>query len=157
VPPFVTPDLDDDACVDLRSERCRDRLCVCSRGIDAGSPISYQLLREGTSVCSSDGVRIGSVAHVLAVEDEDVFDGVVINELSHDLVPGASAHRFVDASDIDSIHERAVTLNLTAAACRDLPEPSANPAVMRDDPADGGTSELGSKLRRAWDRLSGNY
>jgi hypothetical protein len=94
---------------------------------------------------------------VLAVEDEDVFDGVVINELSRNHLPGESEHRFVDASDIDSIHERAVTLRLSAEACRDLPEPSANPAVMRDDPADGGTSELGSKLRRAWDRLSGNY
>jgi len=125
--------------------------------MDAGLPISYQVLREGTFVCSSDGVRIGSVAHVLAVEDEDVFDGVVINELSRDHVPGESEHRFVDASFIDSIHERAVTLKLTAAACRDLPEPSANPAVMRDDPTDGGTSDLGSKLRRAWDRLSGNY
>jgi hypothetical protein len=125
--------------------------------MDAGLPISYQVLRPGTPVCSSDGVRIGSVVHVLAVEDEDVFDGVVINELAHGHLPGESEHRFVDASDIESIHERAVTLKLTAEACRDLPEPSANPAVMRDDPADGGSSELGSKLRRAWDRLSGNY
>ena len=136
---------------------CCVRLCVCSPGMDAGLPIAYQVLREGTSVYSSDGVRIGSVAHVLAVEDEDVFDGVVINELSRDHVPGGSEHRFVDASAIDSIHEQAVTLKLTAATCRDLPEPSANPAVMRDDPADGGISDLGSKLRRAWDKLSGNY
>jgi hypothetical protein len=125
--------------------------------MNSGLPISYQVLREGTSVYSSDGVLVGSVAHVLAVEDEDVFDGVVVNGLSPDFVPGGSAHRFVDASVIDSIHEHALTLKLTAAACRDLPEPSANPAVMRDDPADGGVSDLGSKLRRAWDRLSGNY
>ena len=125
--------------------------------MDAGLPIAYQVLREGTSVYSSDGVRIGSVAHVLAVEDEDVLDGVVINELSRDHVPGGSEHGFVDASAIDSIHEQAVTLKLTAATCRDLPEPSANPAVMRDDPADGGISDLGSKLRRAWDKLSGSY
>jgi hypothetical protein len=115
--------------------------------MDAGSPISYQVLSEGTSVYSSDGVAVGAVAHVLAVEDEDVFDGVVINELSRHHVPGGTEHRFVDASEIDSIHERAVTLKLNAEACRDLPEPSANPAVMRDDPAGGAT----------WDRLSGNY
>lgn len=131
--------------------------CVCSMGMDAGLPISYQVLGEGTSVYSSDAVRIGAVAHVLAVEDEDVFDGIVINELSRDHVPEGAEHRFVDASAIDSIHERAVTLKLTAAGCRELPEPSANPAVMRDDPADGEASELGSKLRRAWDRLSGDY
>jgi hypothetical protein len=126
-------------------------------GMEAGLPISYQVLRAGTTVYSSDGVAVGSVVHVLAVEDEDVFDGIVIAELSRDHMPGGSEHRFVDASVIDSIHEQAVTLTLTAAACRDLPEPSANPAVMRDDPADGANSELGSKLRRAWDRLSGNY
>lgn len=126
-------------------------------GMDAGLPISYQVLPVGTTVYSSDGVAIGTVVHVLAVEDEDVFDGIVITELSRDHIPGGSDHRFADASVIDSIHEQAVTLTLTAAACRDLPEPSANPAVMRDDPADGATSELGSKLRRAWDRLSGNY
>lgn len=125
--------------------------------MDAGVPISYQVLREGTSVYSSDGVSVGSVVHVLAVEDEDVFDGIVIAALSREHLPGGSEHRFVDASIIDSIHEQAVTLTLTAAACRDLPEPSANPAVMRGDPADGGSSDLGSKLRRAWDRLSGNY
>jgi hypothetical protein len=126
-------------------------------GVDAGVPISYQVLQAGTSVYSSDGVAIGSVVHVLAVEDEDVFDGIVIAELDRDHLPGGSEHRFADASVIESIHEHAVTLRLTAAACHDLPEPSANPAVMRDDPADGGASDLGSKLRRAWDRLSGNY
>ena len=125
--------------------------------MDAGLPISYQVLREGTSVYSSDEESVGSVVHVLAVEDEDVFDGIVIDQPSRDHAPGGPEHRFVDASIIDSIHEHAVTLTLTASACRDLPEPSANPAVMRDDPADGGTSDWGSKLRRAWDRLSGNY
>jgi hypothetical protein len=125
--------------------------------MDAGVPISYQVLRDGTSVYSSDGVSVGSVVHVLAVEDEDVFDGIVIDQPSRDHAPGGSEHRFVDASIIDSIHEHAVTLKLTVAACRDLPVPSANPAFMRGNPADGSTSDLGSKLRRAWDRLSGNY
>jgi hypothetical protein len=45
-------------------------------------------------------------------------------------------------------------------ASQALPEPSANPAVMTDDPADprhGESGELRDKLRRAWDRLTGNY
>ena len=122
--------------------------------MDAGEPISYEVLEQGTPVYSSDGEQIGTVAHVLAIEDEDVFDGIVIAErlgaLHHE-------HRFVDADDIDSIHEHGVTLKLDAAASAQLPRPTANPAVMRDDPADPTRSPLQSKLLRAWDLLSGNY
>jgi hypothetical protein len=124
--------------------------------MDAGSPISYKVLAAGTPVFSSDGAKIGTVAHVLAAEDQDIFDGLVISELSHEHFFARSEHRFVDAPDVEGIHEHAVTLKLDSAACRDLPEPSANPAVMRDDPADN-PSETGSKLRRAWDLISGNY
>lgn len=120
--------------------------------MDAGAPISYEVLEPGTPVYSSDGVEVGSVAHVLAVPEEDVFDGIVIADhagaLHHE-------HRFADADDVDAIHERAVTLKLDAAASHALPRPSANPAVMRDDPTEGGPAHL--KLRRAWDLLSGNY
>jgi uncharacterized protein YrrD len=120
--------------------------------MDLGPPISYQGLQEGTKVLSSDGEQVGTVAHVLAVEAEDVFDGIVIEHLG-----GGAGHRFADADDIQEIHEQGVLLKLDHAACAALPEPSANPAVMREDPADPASGELGSKLRRAWDRLSGNY
>ncbi|MBV9466088.1 MAG: DUF2171 domain-containing protein [Solirubrobacterales bacterium] len=125
--------------------------------MDTGAPISYQVLEPGTPVYSSDGQRIGSVVHVLAVAEEDVFDGIVIDEHSGEPHLGHGEHRFVDADEVASLHERAVTLALTAAACRDLPRPSANPGVMRDDPADPGGGQLASKLRRAWDLISGNY
>ena len=127
--------------------------------MDAGAPISYEVLEPGTPVYSSDGQRIGSVVHVLAVAEEDVFDGIVIDEHpgGHEPHLGRREHRFIDADEVASLHERAVTLELTAAACRDLPRPSANPGVMRDDPADPGEGELASKLRRAWDLISGNY
>jgi hypothetical protein len=118
---------------------------------DPGLPISYQVLEAGTRVCSSDGEVLGEVAHVLSVPEEDVFDGIVI--AVHN---GPDGHRFADANDIDAIHERTVTLKLDAAACSDLPTPSANPAVMHDDPA-ASASGLSDKLRRAWDRISGNY
>jgi uncharacterized protein YrrD len=124
--------------------------------VDAGSPISYKVLAKGTPVYSSDGAKIGKVAHVLAAEAQDIFDGIVISELSHEHFLAHSEHRFVDAPEVARISEHAVTLTLDAAACRDLPEPSANPAVMHDDPADG-SSKAGTKLRRAWDLISGNY
>jgi hypothetical protein len=135
--------------------------------MDAGSPISYEVLEPGTPVYSSDGREIGSVAHVLAVPEEDVFDGIVIEVPAGDRHRagahrpsrhvGSEDHRFADADDVDTIHERAVILKLDAAVCENLPQPSENPAVLRDDPADPGSGSLGSKLRRAWDLISGNY
>lgn len=119
-------------------------------------PISYEVLAEGTPVYSSDEQPIGKVSHVLAAEDLDIFEGLVITELSREHLPGRGEHRFVDAADIDGIYEQGVTLKLDAAACQALPEPSANPAVMHEDPADT-SSRIGSKLRRAWDLISGNY
>jgi hypothetical protein len=117
---------------------------------DLGAPISYLALEEGTAVFSADGEEVGQVAHVLAVEEEDIFDGIVI---SH----GLGRHTFADAEQVGAIHERGVTLTLTSAEAEALPEPSKNPAVMEDDPSESEGSALTAKLRRAWDLLSGNY
>ena len=124
---------------------------------DIGTPISYAVLATGTSVYSSDGTRLGAVAHVLAAEAEDIFDGIVIDDLEHAVLGGHDSHRFVDAPEVGQIHERAVILTIDAAACRELPAPSANPAEMEADPTDAPSSGVSGKLRRAWDLLSGNY
>jgi hypothetical protein len=115
---------------------------------DLGDPIAYEALERHTPVFSSDGEEIGVVDHVLAVESEDVFDGIVIAR------PHGRGHRFADADDVAAIHERGVTLKLSAEDCEQLPEPSANPAVMNDDPL---FASKHGKLRRAWDLISGNY
>jgi uncharacterized protein YrrD len=129
---------------------------VCSRFIlgtvEVGQPISYRALEMGTPVYSADGEKIGTVGHVLAVEAEDVFDGIVISE--HVFSAG---HRFADADEIAQIGEHGVILKLNREECRSLPEPSANPAVMRDDPAESRSEARRDKLRRAWDYVSGNY
>jgi PRC-barrel domain len=117
---------------------------------DLGYPISYEVLEPGTPVLSSDGQLIGQVVHVLSDEAEDVFDGVVIQL-------GGEGHRFADADDVASIHEHGLMLKRTAAECESLHEPSANPAVLRDDPTTGPGSTIERKLRRAWDLISGNY
>jgi uncharacterized protein YrrD len=117
--------------------------------MDLGPPISYLVLERGTPVFCSDGEEVGTVVHVLAAEREDLFEGIVIHEDHH------RRHRFVDEEQVEEIHERGVVLKLDLAAARELPEPSQNPAVMRDDPAAGPESSMGQKLRRAWDRLSG--
>jgi hypothetical protein len=120
---------------------------------DLGAPTSYLVLTEGTPVFSADQHEIGTVVHVLADEHEDVFDGIVIDTRG-------PAHRFADAANVEAIHEYGVILKGDQRACEALPEPSANPAVMTDEPADperGESGELQDKLRRAWDWLSGNY
>ena len=120
--------------------------------MDLGERVSYKVVARGTPVYSADGDEIGKVTHVLAAEDEDVFDGIVIGEhrWGHD-------HRFADADDIGEIYERGVVLKLEGAACEQLPKPSANPAVMRDDPAESRADFRRERLSRAWDLISGNY
>lgn len=120
--------------------------------METGEPSSYEVLESGTPVYSSDGEKIGKVAHVLASEDEDIFDGIVIAEHI-----GSGGHRFADADDVEEIYDRAVVLKLDRTACEKLPEPTANPAVMRDDPVESEPGPLRSKLGRAWDLISGNY
>jgi uncharacterized protein YrrD len=120
--------------------------------VDLGSPISYEVLAPGTPVYSADGERIGKVSHVLAAEDLDVFDGVIIGEHAF-----GEDHRFADADDIEAIYEHGLVLKLRHAECGQLPTPSANPAVMRDDPGESRAEIRHEKLRRAWDRISGNY
>jgi uncharacterized protein YrrD len=116
--------------------------------MDLGAPGSYMTLAEGVPVYSSDGRRLGAVEHVLAEPDKDIFDGIVID---------VGGHRFVDAPEVDRIHEKGVVLTLDAASAERLPEPGANPATMSVDPDDTVEGELERKLRRAWDLISGRY
>ena len=117
---------------------------------DLGRPVSYLALEEGAAVLASDGEEVGHVAHVLADEEQDIFDGIVIGH-------GLGRHTFADAEQVAAIHEHAVALTLSAAEAEALPEPSENPAVMHDDASEPDASTLADKLRRAWDLLSGNY
>jgi hypothetical protein len=133
----------------LGLQQLRIALDDYAAAMDLGAPSSYLVLANGTPVYSADEQQIGQVTHVLAVEDEDVFDGVVI-------AMGAD-HRFADADDVDRIYERGLVLKLSRADCEQLPKPSANPAVIRDDPAESRSNIRHEKLRRAWDLISGKY
>jgi uncharacterized protein YrrD len=116
---------------------------------DLGAPSSYLALRAGAVVYSSDGKKLGKVEHVLAVPDDDIFDGIVLDT---SVLPGG--HRFVDAPEVAEIYERGVILGIDAAAAESLPEPSANPAALEAGPGDTVKGDRG-KLRRAWDLISG--
>jgi hypothetical protein len=117
---------------------------------DLGDPTSYLELPEGVPVLTAGGEEIGTVAHVLADPEADIFDGIVI-----DTRRGPGGHRFADASHVDRLYAGGVVLSVHALD--ELPEPSENPAVLAADPDDVTPDDLGDKLKRAWHWLSGNY
>jgi PRC-barrel domain protein len=118
--------------------------------VDYGEPASYLTIAKGVDVVSADGETVGRVEHVLADEEEDIFDGIVI-----DTRLGPGGLRFVDAPDVGEIYERAVLLKLSAAEAERLHEPSANPAVMENHGVEDSEGRLEHKLRRAWEIVSG--
>jgi hypothetical protein len=117
---------------------------------DLGQPSSYLTLAKGTRVYSSDGEEVGRLEYVLAAYDEDIFDGIVLDT---SILPGGN--RFCDASQIEEIFERGVLLKLDRESAERLPEPSENPAAIGENPAEEPDSELESKLKRAWELISG--
>lgn len=104
---------------------------------DLGAPQSYLVLKDGTPAFDSSGDSAGSVAHVLADEQSDVFHGLVL-KTEH-------GHRFAAADRIDGIYANGVILSVPAAQ---LPEPSEDAtAAAADD------QSLADNLRRAWNWL----
>jgi hypothetical protein len=120
--------------------------------VEHGEPVSYLTLEPGTDVVSSDGEVVGKVEHVLAAEEEDIFDGLVI-----DTQLGPGGVRFVDAEQVGELYERAAVLDIPAAAVDELPEPAPAPAAMESHGEEDSESSLQRKLHRAWDLISGNY
>lgn len=117
---------------------------------DLGEPSSYLVLEAGAPVYSCDGEQLGGVEHVLRDTQADIFDGIVIDT---SVLPGG--HRFVEADQVEEIFERGVLLRCDRARAEQLPQPSENPAAMDANPADEPDSELESKLKRAWEMISG--
>jgi uncharacterized protein YrrD len=121
---------------------------------DLGDPSSYLSLSKGAECFTCDGEKVGTVEHVLAAPDEDIFDGIVLDT---SVLPGG--HRFVDADQVEEIFDRGVLLKIDRQAAEQLPEPAPNPATMEvtaDDVAESDESSLKRKLHRAWQVLSGD-
>ena len=120
--------------------------------MDLGAPASYAALKPGTDVFGSDGEHVGAVEHVLADESSDIFDGLVL-----DIRVGPGGLRFADAPQVAEIRQGGVVLTIPAAAVGELPEPSENPATMSSAGVEDSDGLIASKLRRAWDLISGRY
>jgi hypothetical protein len=106
---------------------------------DAGPPIAYQALEAGTPVHASDGGQVGTVKQVLAVEAEDVFDGLVIDT--------GGGTRFIDADDVAHIAERRVDVRLTSAEVAEQPEHEEGTPVYRSDAPTGRGGDLWRRMR----------
>jgi hypothetical protein len=112
--------------------------------VDEGLPIAYQVLDKDVPVYAVGGEQVGTVDHVVAAPELDIFHGIVIN------VDGG--RRFVAAEEVATLHERGVDLNITETEAAALPEPHGAAPVWHD-------SEPGIKPS-AWrhfvDRLGGH-
>lgn len=95
--------------------------------VDEGLPIAYEVLDKGIAVLSSDGEQVGTVHHVVAAPEKDIFHGLVITTPQH-------GRRFVEAADVASLHERGVDLSIDSAAAQALPEPGGGAPVYDEDP-----------------------
>ena len=81
---------------------------------DNDAPISWMTLEKGTTVLSSDGEDVGSVAEVIADREKDIFSGVTI---SSGLL---STNRFVPADVIEGMSTAEVRLSITAEQAGEL-------------------------------------
>ena len=97
--------------------------------MDEGLPVAYQVLEKGVAVLASDGVQVGTVHHVVAAPEQDIFHGLVIKLPPQGL-------RFVEADEVASLHERGVDLRIDSAAVQSLPSPGGGAAVYDENPAE---------------------
>lgn len=84
--------------------------------MDEGRAISYEVLGEGVPVYGSDGGHVGSVRHVIAAEQLDIFHGIVISTADGALL-------FAAAAKIETIHEAGVDLSVDSSSAAELPTP----------------------------------
>jgi hypothetical protein len=96
--------------------------------MDEGAPIAYQVLDKGVPVLASDGQQVGTVHHVVAAPEQDIFHGLVI-------ATSGQGQRFVEAADVASLHEHGVDLRIDSTAVQQLHAPGGGAPVYDEDPA----------------------
>jgi sporulation protein YlmC with PRC-barrel domain len=92
--------------------------------MDEGLPIAYEVLERGVPVYASGGEQVGTVDHVVAAPQEDIFHGLVIR-VEHDRL-------FVAADQIASLHERGVDLRIDLDEVAGLPAPHGGAPAWRE-------------------------
>jgi uncharacterized protein YrrD len=110
-------------------------------------PVAYQVLAEGVCVYAADGTQVGTVHHVIAAVDQDIFHGLVIATVGH-------GRRFVEAADVASLHERGVDLRIDVEAVAALAEPGGAAPEYSEDPSQTKWAHWARRLsgRSDWQR-----
>ena len=92
--------------------------------VDEGLPIAYEVLEEGVLVYAADGEQVGTVDHVVAAPEVDIFHGIVMKT--------GVGLRFVAADQVASLHEQGVDLRIDASEVASLPHPHGASQAWRD-------------------------
>jgi len=92
--------------------------------VDEGLPIAYEVLERGVLVYASDGEQVGTVDHVVAAPELDIFHGIVLKT--------GIGPKFVAADQVASLHERGVDLRIDASEIRALPHPQGAAPAFHD-------------------------
>jgi hypothetical protein len=109
--------------------------------MDEGLPIAYPVLEKDVPVYASGGEQLGTVDHVVAAPEQDIFHGVVMKT--------GDGQRFILAEQIASLHEFGVDLKIDEAAAATLPAPHGAARSYHD-------SEPGIKPSR-WQRFAEHH
>jgi hypothetical protein len=111
-----------------------------------GHAISFQVLRRGTPVRSSDGVELGKVRRVHEAKREHIFDGIDVDT--------PDGLRFLDAPEVRRIAERWVTTTFPAAEKdANLTDRGSRVArVLGNTTTARRAKRAGEGLRERWDR-----
>ena len=96
--------------------------------MDEGQPIAYEMLEKGVPVLALRREQVGTVAHVVAAPEKDIFHGLVITTTG---TGGASwrpptSRRCTNAAS---------TCGSTRPRRSSLPEPGGGAPVYDEDPA----------------------
>jgi hypothetical protein len=92
--------------------------------VDEGQPIAYEVLEKGVLVYAADGEQVGTVDHVVAAPELDIFHGIVMKT--------GIGPRFIAADQVASLHERGVDLRIDASEVTLLPHPHGASQAWRD-------------------------
>ena len=85
---------------------------------DDGIAVHYLTVSRGTPIYAADGEQVGNVVRVLDNHREHILDGIVFED-------SGGTVRFVDGPEVQRTFERAVELNISAGAARELGPPPA--------------------------------
>jgi hypothetical protein len=111
---------------------------------DPADPIAYTALANGTPVQAGDGSELGTVVHVLQVEEVDVFDGLVVRT--------PDGLRFVDAGQVGQIYGDHVVTTLSAEDAANLPIPDQDAPAYDPKADDDNGASMSDRFGRMFGR-----